>query len=106
MPGVPYAWHADPSRQRIPVRKLRMGATNYKMNLVFTDIRTDLPLQLVEERIAAILGWEEGSFVAVLCTFADGKQCVCVDFPSDLDYSEASDLFNVNINDSTNKINQ
>ena len=106
MPGVPYAWHDDPSRQKIPVRKLRMGATNYKMNLVFTDIRTDLPLQLVEERIAAILGWEEGSFNVVLCTFSCGAKQVCVNFPEDLDYSEASDLFNVNINDNTSKINQ
>ncbi len=103
---MPYAWHDDPSRQKIPVRKLRMGATNSKMNLVFTDIRTDLPLQLVEERIAAILGWHEGSFNVVLCTFSCGAKQVCVSYPEDLDYSEASDLFNVNINDNTDKINQ
>ena len=83
-----------------------MGATNYKMNLVFTDIRTDLPLQLAEERITAILGWHEGSFNVVLCTFSCGAKQVCVNFPTDLDYSEASDLFNVNINDNTSKINQ
>ena len=76
------------------------------MRLTFTDIRTKAPLPLVEQRITEFVGWEKGSFNAILCTFADGKQCVCVDSPTDLEYSEASDLFNVNVNDNTSKINQ
>ncbi len=67
------------------------------MRLTFTDIRTKAPLPLIEQRIAEFVGWERGSFNAILCTFADEKQYVCVEYPTDLTESEAFDAIKSNL---------
>ena len=67
------------------------------MRLAFTDIRTKSELPLIEHRIAEFTGWPLGSFDVVRCTFADGGQRVCVDYPTDLTEDEASEAIKENL---------